>query len=174
MLTPSRMIRDAEHFSSKMSKIEGSKDLGEYIVNLVKSKALPQTEALSIPVKEGNQKEEEPREEKILDAAISATPAEPPISPALESQEPSGPEDKNTAPEKADTPADPPLPPTPEQLEAEEAAKKSESGGSSPSTASEEAKLNEIEVANEAMEKELPPTPMEVDERDKMMVRKSG
>lgn len=169
------MIRDAEHFSTKMSKIEGSGDLGEYIVNLVRSKALPEREGPPAPVKEEKKKEEE-SQEVMFDAANPITPAGPSTSasPSSASQEPSVPEDKNTAPAKTDTPADPPLPPTPEQLEAEEAGKKSESGDSSPSTASEEAKLNGIEEANEAMGKELPPTPMEVDERDKMMGGKSG
>lgn len=174
MLTTCRMIRDAEHFSTKMSKIEGSGDLGEYIVNLVKSKALPEKEAPPAPAEPAEEKKNEPQAEVMFDAADPITPAEPSTSTSPEPEE----EEKKTepAPEKTDTPAvattvattDPPLPPTPEQLEAEEARKKSSSGDSSPSIESEEAKLNGIEEANEAMGKELPPTPMEVDGKDKM------
>lgn len=170
MLTTCRMIRDAEHFSIKMSKIEGSGDLGEYIVNLVKSKALPEKETPPAPAEPVEGNKDEPQAEVMVDAAGSITPAEPSTStsPAPEEEE----RKAEPAPMKADTPAvattDPPLPPTPEQLEAEEARKKSDSGDSSPSIAREEAKLNGIEEANEAMGKELPPTPMEVDGKDKM------
>lgn len=172
MLTTCRMIRDAEHFSTKMSKIEGSGDLGEYIINLVKSKALPEKEVPPAPAEPVEEEKDEPQSEVMFDAVDPITPAEPPTSTSPAPEE----EEKKTEPApKTDTSAmattvattDPPLPPTPEQLEAEEARKKSDSGDSSRSIASEEAKLDSIEEANEAMGKELPPTPMEVDGKDK-------
>ena len=166
------MIRDAEHFSTKMSKIEGSGNLGEYIVDLVKSKPLPEKEALAASAITAEEKNEEPQGEVMFDAADLTIPAGPSgsTSPAPGEEE----KKAESAPEKTETSADPPLPPTPEQMEEAE-RKKAEggnsSGDSSPSTATEEAKLNGIEAANEmneAMGKELPPTPMEVDEKDKM------
>ena len=39
-LTSDRLLRDAELFDSKLSKIEGSGDLGTYVVNLVKEKTI--------------------------------------------------------------------------------------------------------------------------------------
>lgn len=164
------MIRDAEHFSTKTSRIDGSGDLGEYIVNLVKSKTLPEKEAPFAPGKEEENKQN-PEAEVMFDAADPMTPAEPSKSTSTAPEE----EEKKTEPlpENTQTPAvattNPPLPPTPEQMkEAERKKVGAGSGDSSPSTASEEAKLNGIEEGNEAMGKELPPTPMEVDEKDKM------
>ena len=164
------MIRDAEHFSIKMSKIEGSGDLGEYTINLVKSKALPEKEAPPAPAAAAEEKKDEPQGDVMFDAAdpITPTQASGSISSTLETQELSTKENEG----KAAAETDPPLPPTPEQLGAEEKKKQIESGDSSPTTASKQAKLSGIEAANEvneAMGKELPPTPMEVDERDRKM-----
>ena len=35
------MLRDAEHFKSKIGGLDGAGDAGDYIVNLVKAKAVP-------------------------------------------------------------------------------------------------------------------------------------
>ena len=46
-----RLVRDAEHLDAKLSKTDGSGDLGSYVVNLAKNKTiekpldLPQTES---------------------------------------------------------------------------------------------------------------------------------
>jgi vacuolar protein sorting-associated protein 54 len=40
MLTCSRMLADAEYLDSRISKLEGAGDLGEYIVNVVRAKAI--------------------------------------------------------------------------------------------------------------------------------------
>ena len=36
----SRLLKDAEFFDSRVSKIEGADDLGSYVVNIVKNKSL--------------------------------------------------------------------------------------------------------------------------------------
>lgn len=41
-LTCDRLLRDAELFESRIGKIEGAGDLGTYIVNIVKEKAVVQ------------------------------------------------------------------------------------------------------------------------------------
>lgn len=173
------MIRDAEHFSTKMSKIEGSGDLGQYIVDLVKNKPLPEKEALPAPLAEPV-KEPEPATETLFDASNPGTPSPAePTSPAdNEPQTTAEAEKQDDQAEKEEKvqekTEDPPLPPTPEQMEEAERKKRdsasgSGSGKSSPSAASEEVKLNGIEEAKEAMSKELPPTPMEVDGKEKKL-----
>lgn len=37
------MIRDAEHFKAQISGLEGAGDIGDYILNIVKSKTVPRT-----------------------------------------------------------------------------------------------------------------------------------
>lgn len=158
MLITNRMIRDAEHFSAKMSKIEGAGDLGEYIVELVKSKPLPVAEVTSIPAPAADSGEErgEEKAEVMFDAADPVTPT--PTQPGPEEPAEKGEEEKD---EKEETQADPPLPPTPEQME--DAERKKNGGDGAPATAEEEEKATGIEEANVAMGNGLPPTPMEVD-----------
>ena len=71
------MMRDAEHFAQKMSKIEGSGNLGEHIVQIVRSKPLPETKTPA-PVKE-----EEPPKVTENSPEESAQP-EPPLPPPPE------------------------------------------------------------------------------------------
>lgn len=156
------MIRDAELFSTKMSKIEGSGDLGEYIVDLVKSKPLPEAEVPSIPAPAAEPEGEEEKTEVMFDAADPLTPSTPTPTDGEKAKE----QDVEGEDKKVEEAGDPPLPPTPEQMEEAE-RKKSQSGDSSPSTASKEAEFNGSEEANEALSKELPPTPMDVDGKEK-------
>ena len=47
------MLRDAEYFRTKLGGMDGARDTGDYIVNLVKGKSVPNSKsALSVPKKE--------------------------------------------------------------------------------------------------------------------------
>jgi len=45
ILTNNRMLRDAEHFKSKIGGLDGAGDAGDYIVDLVKLKSVPKRKA---------------------------------------------------------------------------------------------------------------------------------
>lgn len=153
------MIRDAEHFSTKMSKIEGSGDLGEYIVSLVKSKALPEDEVPAPAVEFEVEDDKEEKAEVMFDAADPVTPTH------ADGEEDKGHEEEGVD-KKEERTEDPPLTLAPEQMEEAE-RKKGKGGDGSPATAEEEAQVNG-EDPNEAIEKGLQPTPMDVDGKEKV------
>lgn len=43
------MLRDAEHFKTKIGSLDGAGDAGEYLVNLVKAKNVPKPKAPTPP-----------------------------------------------------------------------------------------------------------------------------
>jgi vacuolar protein sorting-associated protein 54 len=43
------MLRDAEHFKTRIGGLDGAGDTGDFIVNLVKGKNVPKTKAPSPP-----------------------------------------------------------------------------------------------------------------------------
>lgn len=43
MLTVDRLVADAQHFEARLSKLDGTGDLGEHILNLVKNKEVSST-----------------------------------------------------------------------------------------------------------------------------------
>lgn len=40
LIEPSRMLQDTEFFKSRISKIDGAGDIGDYLVNIVSAKAV--------------------------------------------------------------------------------------------------------------------------------------
>jgi vacuolar protein sorting-associated protein 54 len=56
------MLRDAEHFNSRIGSIDGAGDTGEYIVNLVKEKSISKPTLLAAaPVVNGKASSESKR-----------------------------------------------------------------------------------------------------------------
>jgi vacuolar protein sorting-associated protein 54 len=41
------MLRDAEHFNSRIGSLDGAGDTGEFLINLVKEKTIPNTSTLT-------------------------------------------------------------------------------------------------------------------------------
>ena len=50
-----RLLRDAEFFKTKLSKIEGTSEIGEHLLNIVKDKPLDKSTDSAVP--SGVQKE---------------------------------------------------------------------------------------------------------------------
>jgi len=44
-IAKSRMLRDVESFKARIGSIDGAGDTGDYLINLVKGKSVPETQA---------------------------------------------------------------------------------------------------------------------------------
>ena len=64
------MLRDAEFFRSRLGKLDGAGDIGDYVVSIVNAKAvaaqaaLPPNDTVSGPIVETQKKEEDGGESK--------------------------------------------------------------------------------------------------------------
>ncbi len=74
LTTHHRMLRDVELFKSRISKLDGAADLGDYLVNLVNNKTVAQREESSAEVPESIEVTEstEASERKSQDNTTSA------------------------------------------------------------------------------------------------------
>ncbi len=67
------MLRDAEHFKTRIGSLDGADDAGDYLVNLVKGKSLPKPKANPTTPPRNESEKQEPSATRKTSSEI-ATP----------------------------------------------------------------------------------------------------